>query len=109
MITKELGKITCVSVGFGGYQDVQFGVWFNLGGKDWGVSDGKGFWADSPSTNCKWTKKDQDQAWADTMAYLCKLCKITGVKSVNELKGKPVEVSLENNTIKSWRLLTEVL
>ena len=32
-----------------------------------------------------------------------------GVDSVEKLKGIPVEVTLENNAFKSFRILTEVL
>jgi hypothetical protein len=31
------------------------------------------------------------------------------VSDVSGLKGKPVEIVFENNQLKSWRILTEVL
>jgi hypothetical protein len=31
------------------------------------------------------------------------------VNSVDELKGKPVEVTFDGNMLKEWRILTEVL
>ena len=33
----QLGKIQEVKLGFGGYQEVMFGVSFTLGGSGWGV------------------------------------------------------------------------
>jgi hypothetical protein len=43
------------------------------------------------------------------MRYVSKLLKEAKVDSVDKLKGKPVEVTFEGNTLKSWRILTEVL
>ncbi len=31
------------------------------------------------------------------------------VDDVSKLKGKPVEIELDGNLLKSWRLLTEVI
>ena len=43
------------------------------------------------------------------MRYLSKLLNDAKVDSVDKLKGIPVEVTLEDNTLKEWRVLTEVL
>ena len=40
---------------------------------------------------------------------LWKLLKEAKVNCVSQLLGKPVEVEIENNLLKSWRILTEVL
>ena len=44
-----------------------------------------------------------------TLKNVSKYLKEAKVSSVDKLKGIPVEVTFENNTIKSWRILTEVL
>jgi hypothetical protein len=43
------------------------------------------------------------------MRYVSKLLKDAKVSSVDELKGKPVEVTFDGNMLKEWRILTEVL
>jgi len=43
------------------------------------------------------------------MRYLSKLLNDAKVDSVDKLKGIPVEVTLEDNTLKEWRVLIEVL
>ena len=43
------------------------------------------------------------------MQKISKLLQIAKVKEIIKLKGKPVEIEFESNTLKSWRILTEVL
>jgi hypothetical protein len=38
-----------------------------------------------------------------------KLLKDAKVTSIDQLKGKPIEIINEGLTLKSWRILTEVL
>lgn len=106
---EEFGKIEHISLGFGGYQDAQFGLTVNLGGKGWAVGDFKGYWGFNPDKRCKWTIEDQAKAFKDVMFLILKLLKEANVNDLYQLKGKPVAVIMENNTLKSWRLLTEVL
>jgi len=40
----QIGKITKITLGRGGYQDVCFGVNIQLGGDSWGSGDFKGTW-----------------------------------------------------------------
>lgn len=111
MTGKEIGKIKSVKFGHGGYQDVQFGIWLTFGSDAtaWGVGTGEGFWITKWTEHCKWSKEDR-------IKYLGELClKISGwlseakVSSVEELKGIPVECEFEGNSLKSWRILKEVL
>lgn len=114
MTEKMLGKIVNVYLGLGGYQDNCLGIHFTFESvKDkWGVSFTKSFW-DINSIQCdaytKWDEDDRKNAYADIMIYISKLLKDANVKSVDKLKNIPVEVTFENNTIKDWRILTEVL
>jgi hypothetical protein len=112
-IEKRIGKIQEVSVGFGGYQDAMLGLSVTLGSdKDgWGVGEFKGFWGPDVdhSERCKWTEEQRRGAHADTMLFIGKILQEAKVSSVDKLRGKPVEVELDFNTLKSWRILTEVL
>lgn len=111
-IRKELGKISSVSFGHGGYQDVQIGLSVSLEMGGAGVSDFKGNWSPSFikwSPTCKWTEADRDAGFAELVRYIDKLLKQAKVSDVSKLKGIPVEVTIEGNTLKSWRILTEVL
>jgi len=107
-MNKELGKIERVEVGMGGYEDAMFGVSFVLGGKGWGVGDFWGTWANR-NEEAKWTVKEQSEVFAETSRRLIKLLEKAQVQTVGELKGKPVEATFEDQRLKSWRLLDEVL
>lgn len=111
MIEKRIGKIKSVRFGFGGYQDAMFGASFDLGStKDcWGVGDFKGAWARDPDKHCKWTKADRDKVFAETCLFLRDIMQDAGVDSVDKLKGVPVEVEFDGKTLKSWRVLKEVI
>jgi hypothetical protein len=109
---KRLGKIEAVSFGLGGYQGCMLGISFTLGDGGWGVGDFKGNW-DSEQIKCtehtKWTEEDRSKSYDETMRYVSKLLKEAKVDSVDKLKNKPVEVTFDGNTLKEWRILTEVL
>lgn len=112
MEKKELGKITDVKFGLGGYQEVMLGIHFTFDG-DWGgVIDSRATWdAESIKWNerFKWTEKDRSKQYDEIMRYISKLLNEAKVSNIGELKGIPVEISFENRTIKEWRILTEVL
>lgn len=110
---KELGRIKNLRVGHGGYQDSMFGVSFDLGGEAWGVADFIGMWSPAligpRSEHAKWSEADRDKQFAEVCHKLDKLLKEAHVNDVMKLVGKPVEVIFDDNMLKSWRLLTEVL
>lgn len=109
---KRLGKIESVSFGLGGYQGAMLGLHVTLGDGSWGVGDSKCNW-DAEQISCseysKWSEEDRDAWYAEIMRYVSKLLKDAKVDSVDKLKGKPVEVTLDGNLLKEWRILTEVL
>lgn len=109
---KRLGKITSVKFGLGGYQGAMLGLHVSLGNDDWGVNDSTANW-DAEQISCskhsKWTESDRDGWYSEIMRYVSKLLKEAKVNSVDELKGKPVEVTFDGNMLKEWRILTEVL
>lgn len=112
MIEKYLGKIDSVQFGRGGYQDAMFGIQLSFSFDGSGISDFKGTW-DPATMECseyaKWSELDRDEHLAKMCRFVSQLLADAKVDDVTKLKGKPVEVTLESNTLKSWRILTEVL
>jgi len=109
---KKLGRIENVKFGIGGYQNAMIGLHITLGNNDWGVQDSRSAWDAENikySKNSKWTEADRDKKYAEIVRYLSKLLKDAKVNSINKLKGIPVEVTFEDNMLKEWRILTEVL
>ena len=107
-----LGKIQSVYVGFGGYQDAQFGITLTLGSDIgmWGTGDFRGFWGPAISArSAKWTGRDRDKAYANTMKFIADILTKAKKTHVVELVGVPVEVTFDGLTLKSWRVLEEVI
>lgn len=107
----ELGKIMHVRFGSGGYQNSQFGIWFQLGNDVWGVGDGKGSWSGNPSSHDKWTIEDKIKQQGDIMIWIEELMKQAKVSEINKLIGIPIEITFDSpyGKMLSWRILTEVL
>jgi hypothetical protein len=108
MEEKWLGKISFVRFGNGGYQDSQFGVWFEFSGDGLGISDGKGEWS-SWSKGCEWTQEERRDGWGRMVEWIKDIMKSAKVDSLDKLKGKPVEITTVDSRLESWRILTEVL
>lgn len=109
---KRLAKIKSIRIGMGGYQDAMFGVTFDLGGDGWGVGDFWGFWSPARmkrSEHAKWTEAERLNAISDTFVRLDQLMADAKVDDATKLAGVPIEVTLDSNTLKSWRVLKEVL
>lgn len=101
-MTKELGKIRNIILGFGGYQDSMFGLTINFDMRSGSISTFiSGGWYDN------------NLAVNNSYESLCKeiinFLKQAKVSSIDQLKNKPVEISLDRNTFVSFRILTEVL
>ena len=106
----ELGKIQSAIFGKGGYQDVQIGLWLVFRGKGWGVSYGyNGGWTSAPDKYCKWSIEDQNDQYAKLIRDVVKILSDANVNDVTQLVGIPVECTFDFNTLKSFRILTEVL
>lgn len=62
------------------------------------------------SDECKWESHEQRMMTIEKEAdYIYKLLNEAKCSYVSELVGKPVEVELEGNWFKNFRILTEVL
>lgn len=110
--TKELGKIESIKFGYGGYQEALIGLSIIFKGDGFGISDFKGDWAPSIiecSQNAKWSEEDRSKHFDELVRYIDKLLKDAKKQYLHQLNGVPVELTLESGTLKSWRILTEVL
>lgn len=113
MPEKILGKINFAEFGTIKFnQDAPFLIGLQLGfyldgGNTCIMDDGK--YLVNISKGCKWTGQDRNVAIASNIESIDKLLKDAKVHYVSELIGKPVEVRIENNTFKDFRILTEVL
>ena len=104
-----LGKITFAE--FGTIKDYPFLIGLQMGFvmNGSGVLDG-GKYCENISDNCKWESNEKrNEAITATLEKVDEILKEAKCNYVSELKGKPVEVILENNTFKDFRILTEVL
>lgn len=107
-VTKELGKISRASFGFGGYQDAQFGLSLEFAGEGWGCGTFAGWWADR-SELAKWGEGERMIIWSDMNLKIIRWLREAKVNDVSKLVGVPVEITFEDRMLKSWRILKEVL
>ena len=108
----RLAKISDITFGLGGYQECMIGLHVTLEGKGWGVGATESAWDAEKikhTVRCKWTEKDRNKQYAEIMRYVSKLLKQAKVDSIDKLKNIPVEVTMDGNLLKSWRILEEVL
>jgi len=106
---KKIGKIQSVHFGFGGYDNAMIGVSFSLGGKSWGTQDFWGDWSLERSERAKWSEEDRIKKLGEVVMKINKTLKDANKSSVDDLIDVPIEVTFINNTLNSWRILTEVL
>lgn len=110
---KKLGKICKATFGIGGYQGSMLGLHLVFSGTDgWGVGSTKSTWDSTlikHSKHCKWTEEHRSKDYADIMRHLSTTLNEAKVTDVSSLVGIPVEVTFEGNTLKEWRVLTEVI
>lgn len=109
MSEKILGKIDFAE--FGTVRDYPFLIGLQLGFK---LGDGCGVMCGGKYTinidkNCRWEESERQQVITVTIENLYKLLKDAKVNYVSELLNKPVEIEIEKNTFKDFRILTEVL
>ncbi len=108
MQEKLLGKITFAE--FGQYPDrpFLFGLQLGFDFKGSGVFDG-GRYTVNISNKCRWERIEKLEALEEIINHLDGILKDAKVNYVSELIGKPVEVTLERNMFKDFRILTEVV
>lgn len=109
MTEKVLGKITSAEYGTVGDYPFLFGLQLRFKLAD-GCSIGCGSkYTINISKECRWGKSERQEAITSSVDQLHKILLDAKVNYVSELINKPVEVTIESNTFKDFRVLTEVL
>ena len=109
MTGKILGKITSAEYGMVRDYPYLFGLqlYFKLGD---GTSIGCGSCCTvNIAKACQWTVEERQFGITHSVDEVHKILKDAKVSYVSELVNKPVEVEIECNTFKDFRILTEVL
>lgn len=109
MTEKILGKITTAEFGMVRDYPFLFGLqlYFSLGD---GTSIGCGSkYTVNISKECRWEEPERREAITKKIEELNKILRDAKVNHVSQLVNKPVEVEIEKNTFKDFRILTEVL
>lgn len=109
MVEKVLGKITKAEYGMVSDYPFLFGLqlYFKLGD---GTSIGCGSrYTINIGKTCKWSTEERQYGITKSVDEVFKILKDAKVNYVSKLVGKPVEVTIESNTFKDFRILTEVL
>jgi hypothetical protein len=108
-----LGKITSIKVGLGGYQDAMFGLHVTLESHKTSISKSYCTWdpTQTPWTErCKWSEQNRDELFVSVMRQISALLYDAKSKDLSELRGKPVEFTLNaEGELATWRILTEVM
>lgn len=109
MTGKLLGKISDVRFGF--IPDYPFLFGLDL---TFRLSDGSGIgtggkYTVNISEVCKWSEEERNAALIDMINQIIKIMKDAKITNISDLKNKPVEVTIDRNTFKDFRILTEVL
>lgn len=106
--SRELGRITKAEFGLCEDRPFLFGLKLMFEGQGWGVGDGGRFMLNI-SKACKWSEEERMKAITASADYVAQILADAKVSNVSQLVGKPVEITFENRTFKSFRILTEVL
>ena len=111
MLTKELGIIKDIYMGMGGFENAMFGLSITVGRPEsgWCAQDFIGSWDRDADEFCKWTNGDRDVEFLKASLKIRELLKLSKKRYLYELKGTPVEAIFEDNILKSWRVLIEVI
>lgn len=105
----QLGKITKIKFGYGGYQDAMIGVSFTLGNDGWGVNDFWGGWGIERNKYVKWTEEDRIKQLGEMTMKIKNLLDDAKKTNLDQLEGIPVEVTFDGIQLKEWRILKEVI
>lgn len=109
MTGKILGKIDFAE--YGTVKDYPFLIGLQLGfklGDGTYVMDG-GINTINISEECKWEEAERKAAITVSVEKIYQILKDAKVNYVSELINKPVEVTIDKNCFKDFRILTEVL
>jgi len=110
MIKKELGKITSAEFGTDMDYPYLFGLELSFSMSGSAISTGGKYrinieWSESSN----YLSTERDQWLSKNMKDIHQILQAAKVNKVSELVGLPVEIEIEENTFKTFRILTEVL
>jgi hypothetical protein len=113
-VEKRLAKIDSVKFGIAGYNDVELGLHLTFTGENNGWAVSWGHKVPDPmriqwNERSQWTEEERDEELAKLMRFVSKILSEAKVDTVDKLKGIPVEVKFERNSLVGWRVLTEVI
>lgn len=105
---KALGKITFAE--YGTVKDYPFLLGIQLGFSLDGCSamDG-GKYTVNISKGCKWDERDREKTITASVEKIAEILRAAKVNYVSELVGKPVEITIDRNSLMDFRILEEVL
>jgi len=107
---KKLGKISFAAIGHYGYQEGMIGIQFVLDLDGTSVNDFWGYWKASVSDEgASWSNDERYDQLGKIMLRISTLLIDSKRESVPDLVGVPIEVTLDGNVMKEWRILKEVL
>ena len=109
MTEKVLGKIDFAE--YGTIRDYPFLIGMQLGfklGDGTGVMDG-GSNTVNISKECRWEESEREAAITVSVEKVYQILKDAKVNYVSQLVNKPVEVTIDKDCFKDFRILTEVL
>lgn len=105
---KLLGKIDFAEFGLYPDRPFMYGLMLGFSFPSLEVTDG-GKYTVNISKECRWEEAERQEAITKQAEFISGILKDAKCSYVSELKNKPVEVTIQNNTFKSFRILTEVL
>lgn len=109
---KYLGKIENVYFGLGGYQGAMLGLHLYFSFNSCQTGNSIATW-DPETIECsgysQWTEQDRDKNFANICRKISLYLSQAKKRDVSQLEGVPVELEFEDNILKSWRILTEVI
>lgn len=116
-MSEQLAKIERVTFGVSGYQEAMIGLHLQFSFPGGGVCSDKSCWDPELvecSNHANWTEEERGKQLEQVMRFLSETLKKAKVKSVTDLQGIPVALTFDGegfagSTLKSWRILEEVL
>ena len=105
---KLLGKIDFAEFGLHPDRPFMYGLLLGFSFPESAVMDG-GRYTVNISKECRWEESERQEAITKQAEFVQKILKDAKCNYVSELKNKPVEVTICNNTFRNFRILTEVL
>ena len=110
MTGKVLGKISNAEYGLIHDRPFLMGLKLEFKMGDYGTVGDGGKYTVNMSDECRaWERGERAKTIEEKTDYIYKLLNDAKVNNVSQLKNIPVEVILENNCFKDFRILTEVL